>query len=58
MSNGQFWGGIAVVMIGMALSYYDLRDRLGRIEGDLKQFYRDMGRHDEAIEAVKKRVGL
>lgn len=41
MTQAQFWTVIAVIVLGMGLSYWDLRDRLGRIESDIKHFYHE-----------------
>jgi hypothetical protein len=37
MTQALFWVGIVVIALGMGLGYWDLRDRLSRIESDLKQ---------------------
>ena len=37
------------------LRFSEVIKRLDSIEADLRVFYRDLGRHDEAIEALKKK---
>lgn len=38
----------------MNIGFQDVRSRLGNIEGDLRQFYRDLGRHDADIVTLKE----
>jgi archaellum component FlaC len=35
----------------------ELTARIDRIQADLAQFYRDLGRHDEKIESIEKKIG-
>jgi hypothetical protein len=36
------------------VGFQDVRSRLIGIEGDLRQFYRDLGRHDAEIGTLKE----
>jgi hypothetical protein len=38
----------------MTIGFQDVRTRLNAIEGDLRQFYRDLGRHDAEIVNLKE----
>ena len=38
----------------MNIGFQDVRTRLNSIEGDLRQFYRDLGRHDADIATLKE----
>jgi hypothetical protein len=61
-SVAQFWIAIGVpsflILIGMWRNdkRFDAVDsRLLVIEADLRRFYQDLGRHEEAIETLKKK---
>jgi hypothetical protein len=69
MTNAQFYFGLSLPLVGilvnvvlfMALGrraerFEDaVERRLGLIEGDLKQFYRDLGDHDKRITRLEDR---
>ena len=38
----------------VSANFQDVRGRLTAIEADLRQFYRDLGRHDADIAALKE----
>lgn len=43
MTQTLFWVGMVVIALGIGLGYWDLRDRLARIESDLKHLYYELG---------------
>ena len=46
-----------LIMVGMFLNnarFNSIESRLISIEGDLRQFYRDLGRHDADIATLKE----
>jgi hypothetical protein len=58
----QLWEATAVIVIGYVIGFYfqrqeltDIRDRLNRIEADLRQFYHELGRHEGEIESLKRK---
>jgi hypothetical protein len=58
MNNLQFFILLGTVLAGVIwqrVDYHQLSGRIDRMSDDLKHFYRDLGRHDEAIENLKNK---
>ena len=65
MTNTQFYlllgatlASVSTTLAGVIWARVDthqLTGRIDRISDDLKQFYRDLGRHEEAIETLKEK---
>lgn len=61
--NTQLWAATAVIVMGTIIGFYfqrrelnDIRDRLNRIEADLRAFYHELGRHEADIETLKRKA--
>ncbi len=58
MNTIQFFTLLGTVLAGVIWQRVDIHQLSGRIDrmsDDLKQFYRDLGRHEEAIETLKSK---
>lgn len=58
----QLWAATAVIVLGYIIGFYfqrselgDIRERLNRIEADLRAFYHEIGRHEGEIEILKRK---
>jgi hypothetical protein len=65
MTNIQLWLTIGVpsflVLVGILLNQLGqnrIETRLLSIEGDLRQFYKTLGQHGEAIDIAKTKLNL
>lgn len=57
MNNVQFFILLGTVLAGVIwqrVDYFQLTGRIDRIGDDMRQFYRTLGQHDEAIDTLKK----
>jgi hypothetical protein len=58
MTNTQFFVLLGTVLAGVIWQRVDthqLSGRIDRISDDLKHFYRDLGRHEKAIEHLERK---
>lgn len=55
VTNAQFIVLLIAVLGSQLGSLYYLSGRIDRISDDLKHFYRDLGRHEEAIDQLKSK---
>lgn len=53
MTQALFWVGMVAIVLGVGFGYWDLRDRLGRIESDLKHLYHELGRHEGEMQSLR-----
>jgi hypothetical protein len=60
--NTQLWSATAVIVLGYVIGFYfqrreidDIKQRLGRIVADLRQFYHELGRHEGEIESLRRK---
>lgn len=64
MTNLQLAWSVGIpsllILVGIFLNnarFNSIETRLTTLEGDLRQFYRDLGRHDAKIENLEKKAG-
>ncbi len=58
MTNTQFFILLGTVLAGVIWQRADtvqITGRIDRINDDMKQFYRTLGQHDEAIASLKSK---
>lgn len=58
MTNIEFFVLLGTVLAGVIWQRVDshqLAGRIDRISDDMRQFYRELGRHDMAIENLERR---
>lgn len=63
MTNLQLAWSVGIpsllILVGIFLNnarFNSIETRLTTLEGDLRQFYRDLGRHDAKIENLEKKA--